>query len=467
MIAALLLTAALASAAPAPAPAAAKPPPPANRVASVFLSQDFVNELLAKHAKSDLLKELTVQLDAENGRVLLRGVLQVPVEELRAVNLDPKLGAFRFQVTIKPESAKDGRLILVFPLDETYFYPKDSDDPRHDRVIVPVQMLSLALASARGYLAALSGDFSGFDRRTKKLEALMKGLDRAIAAEKNADALDDLKTQRDALRLQIEAVPIERKQLQAAAKQVSGMIGFAGEKELNDDLAARKNALILKINLGQFVPYLKGLELSGVRAVRDRRDGDGSENFLALDLNAALEAPVPPPAPSTPTARVALKTPPSLIVRLNQALFESDEVLAAEKKDMGGRIRNFSVTMRDDGLHVAGEWKTPLLLVVPFDTIVDFVPSGVDRFDMKVRELKVAQLELEVLSGLVLESLKRRLDQSMKGVCSFEYVGVEADRSRALRVTVDPKALIPAFPDLHLVGVDTRDRELLLKIGRP
>ncbi len=79
----------------------------------------------------------------------------------------------------------------------------------------------------------------------------------------------------------------------------------------------------------------------------------------------------------------------------------------------------------------------------------------------------MADVELEALSGLVLESLKRRLDRSLKGVCSFEYAGEEKDRSRAMRVSVDPKALLPAVPGMHLVGVDVRENEFLLKIGRP
>jgi hypothetical protein len=45
-------------------------------------------------------------------------------------------------------------------------------------------------------------------------------------------------------------------------------------------------------------------------------------------------------------------------------------------------------------------------------------------------------------------------------------VGEEKDHSRALQVSVDPKALVPAFPDLHLVDVDIREGEFLLKIGR-
>jgi hypothetical protein len=440
---------------------------PGNRVASVYLSQTFLNEELAQHAKSDLIKELRVELDATSGKIFLRGVLQVPVEELRAVNLEPKFGSFRFQLTIHPETTRQGHLILEFPLDETFFYPADSRDPAHDRVIVPVQMLSLALASARGYLAALSGDFSGFDRRTKKLEALIKGLDAAIAAEKNADASDDLKNQRDAIRLQLEAVPIERKQLQAVAKEVSGALGFTGEKELNlnEELGARKNALILKIKLSQFAPYLSGVELSGVRVLHDKRDG-GGQNYLAVDANAQLAVANPPPSVSTPSARAGMAVAPSLIVRLNQSLFESAAVLAAEKKDMGSKIRSFNVDLREDGLHVSGEWKSPLLLSVPFETVVDFVSTGPDVFEMRVRELKVADIELEALSGFVLEALKKRFDASLKGVCTFQYVGEEKDRSRALRVAVDPKALIPAFPGLHLVDVDVKEREFLLKLGR-
>src|ERR1035437_4074317 len=35
---------------------------PGNRVASVYISQDFINGQLAAHAKSDLLKELKIAL---------------------------------------------------------------------------------------------------------------------------------------------------------------------------------------------------------------------------------------------------------------------------------------------------------------------------------------------------------------------------------------------------------------------
>jgi hypothetical protein len=437
-------------------------------VASVSVAQDFINEQLALHSHSDLIKAMKVTLDPEHAQILLHGRIQVPTEELRAVNLDPSLGSFLFQVAIKPETTKKGYLILDFPLDQTYFYPANSTDPVHDRVIVPVQMLSLALASVRGYLAALSGDFSGFNRRTEKISALMKDLDRSISHEKNPDALDDLKTQRESLRLQLEAVPIERKQLEEIAKQFSSIMGFTGEKELNinNELGARKNALILKIKLSQLTPYLDKVEFGGVRLLHDKKDG-GGENYLAIDLNADLSSP----APASVTSAAAAKTPgmkvaPSFIMRLNQSLFESEDLIRAEKQDMGSNLRNMRFGFKDDGLHVYGEWHTFFFFNVPFDTVVDLVTTGADVFEVRVRRLDVAGLNLEFLTQFVLESMKKRLDRTLKGLCHFKYVGEEKDHSRALQVSIDPKSLVPAFPYLHLVDVAVREGEFLLKIGR-
>ena len=82
-----------------PPPPAASPAPhvtPANRVVSVFLAQDFINEQLSQHVKSELLQKLAIALDPENDHISLRGVIRVPIEELRAINLDPKLGKFPF-----------------------------------------------------------------------------------------------------------------------------------------------------------------------------------------------------------------------------------------------------------------------------------------------------------------------------------------------------------------------------------
>jgi hypothetical protein len=439
---------------------------PSNRVATVMVSQDFLNEQLTIHSKSQLLKDLRLELDASKSTMFLRGKIQVPVEELRAINLDPSLGVFRFQVSIKPDTTKKGHLILDFPLEETYFYPAVSKDPQHDRVIIPVQLLSLALASARGYLAALSGDFSGFDRRTKKLQTMMAGLNHLIKREKNKDVLADLKNQRAGVRLQLAAVPVERKQLQSLSKEVSHVLGFTGEKELNlnQELGARKNALIFKINLSQLVPYLDNAQLGEVRLVHDEKDGTG-ENFLAIDVNAHLAVDEPATLLMQPQPRAGMKIPPVLIVRLRQSLLESQAVVNAEHKSVGSNVRDLKLDMRDDGLHVSGRVKK-FFFSVPFETTVDIVSAGPDVFEVRVRELEVAGLNFSFLTEFVFDELKNRLDKTLKGLCTFEYVGEEKDHSRAMRVTIDPKRLVPAFPDLHLVAVDVREREFLLKIGR-
>ena len=441
---------------------------PGNRILSVFISQDFINEILAQDVKSEMFKDASVELDPKTGDIVLRGIVNVPVEELRAVNLDKGMGAFRFQIAIHPRTTKKGHLVLVFPLEETFFYPADSNDPAHDRVIVPVQLLSVALASARGYLAALSGDFSGFDQRSRRLKGQIGELDREISKSKDANALADLKNDREGLVLQLEAIPIERRQMQEIAKTFEKMVGFAGEKEirLNDELASRRNALVLRIPLSQLAPYLVGIELGGVRIVHDAKDGQG-ENFLAIDADAQLAVRVPPPTVSTGSARKGEKTAPSVILRLNQALFESADVVAAEARDMDPRIRNFALELKEDGLHVSGEWRALRLINIPFDTIIDFVWMAPDVFELRVREFEIADIDLKVLTKIVLEAVKKRLDVSLKGICAFEYVGEEHDRSRAMRVTVNMPALLPAFPDLRLTGIVTRDKELLLKAGRP
>ena len=237
--------------------------------------------------------------------------------------------------------------------------------------------------------------------------------------EKNPDLLDELKTQRESTRLQLAAVPIERKQLQSASKELAALLGFTGEKELslNDELAARKNALILKIKLSQLTPYLSGVDLGGVRIVHDKKDGNG-ENYLAIDINAQLATPLPPIV-QTPAQRPGMKVAPALILRLNQSIFESEAIVSAEKKQMGSNLRDFDFQLKDDGLHVSGKWRA-LLFSIPFETVVDFTSAGLDAFEMRVRAIEVAGLDVEFLTKFVLDSLKKRLDQSLKGICSFK-----------------------------------------------
>jgi hypothetical protein len=449
---------------PTPTPAPSPYVIPGIRVMSVYIAQSFINDQIHLHSSTNLIQDLKLELDPDHGHMFLHGIINVPTEELRAINLEPKLGRFRFQVAIKMSTSAHGHLILEFPLNETYFYPADSKDP-HDRVVIPTQMLSLALASARGYLAALSGDFKGFDRRAEKIEALVKSLDRAISSEKNADAKEELKTERDGLKVQLEAIPIERKQLQAVSKEVASVLGFTGEQELERDFGARKNALILKIRLQQLTPFLTGVDLGSIRIIHDRKDGDG-ENYLAIDIVSQLvDNATSTDRTIKPSNRPGAKIAPSIMLRLNQSLLESQAVVSQEKKNMSDKLKDFDIQLKDDGLHVSGRYHA-LLFNVPFDTLVDFASTGPDVFEARVRDIQVAGMDMKFLRKFVLEAIQKRLENSLKGMCSFKFVGEEKDDSMALQVTVDTKALAPAFPNLHLVDVDVREKEFIMKLGR-
>ncbi len=467
--AALALVCSLAMSSAVAAPLVAPIAAPGRKIASFYVSQDFINEQLQRHLKSEMIRELKVELEPDQDHIVFRGIAQVPIEELRAINLDPKLGRFRFQISAKLGVTRHGHLLIEFPLNETFFYPADSRHPAQERVIVPVQMLSIALASARGYLAALSGDFGGFDRRSEKLEALLKNVERAIGTEKNKEALDDLKIQRDSLRVQLASIPIERKQLQSVSKEIASVLGFTGENELrlDKDLAARKNAIVLKIKLSQLLPYLKGMELGGIRIVRNKKDGD-AQSYFVLDVNSDQADNSPQPEVRKPSSRTPAKVPPSLVVRLRQALFESQAMIDAEAQALSSKVKDLKLRFQEDGLHVSGRVHVFLFVSTSFETIVDFVSSKkkLDAFDIRVRDIKVAGIDFEFLSKMILETVKSRLEKSLQGICQFEYKGERRDGSQALRVTVDPKMLVPAFPDLHLIDVDVREGEFLLKVGK-
>jgi hypothetical protein len=443
------------------------------RITSIYLSQTFLNEQLKTYVTSPSIRELKLELDPKERKILLRGLYQIPTDELRAVNLDPKLGAFRFQMTIKVKATRKGFVILVFPLNETYFYPASSPTPDRDRVIVPVQLLSLALASARGYFAALSGDFSSIDREEAKYKALLAANNKAIRDEKNPDARDAMENERDSLKLKLASVPIERKKMKLLSKKLGGAMGFTGEKDinLNEEFVSRRNAIIFKLNLQRFTPYLQGIDLGGIRIVHDSHDGEKGENYFSIDINArggvAVGQAYGVKLPDDSDEGDGLVHAPAAMVRINQALFESKMVIEAQRKAVSEKVSELKMELKNDGLHVSGKYKM-VIFKVPFDTIVDLdsEETPLDVFDITVRGIKVAGFNLDFLTSYILETMKERLDATLKGMCKFEYIGTQRkDHSQALRVTMDPKKLIPALPNLHVLNVDVRDREFLFKVG--
>lgn len=436
------------------------------RVASVFISKAFINEQLKlRAAKAQMFKELKIELDDKSDELYLLGRMQVPLEEMQAMNYEPGLGDFRFRMTMKPSVTKDGHLVLEFPLKETYFYPANSKDSKNERVIVPVELLSLALASARGYLSALSGDMSTYDRKTAKIKTELKTIQRAISTEKDPDKVEDLKLQKKLANLQLQAVPIERARMEATAKSVNSILAFSGEKDvnINDEIIARKNAITLKLRLSKLLPYLKDIELGGVRVSHDKVDG-GGEDYFVIDVDSQLED-VPAPSQRGPRQeRVALKVAPALLIRLNQNIFASKALVSMKKSKMSADIRDFEMTLKDDGLHVSGKWHK-YFFNIPFDTTVDFVTTGPDVFEIRLRELNVEGIDLKFLTKYALDAVKDSLDSALAGICEFEYLGEDKDESHVLRVKVEPKKLVPAYPNLHMVAVDVGNRQFMLKVG--
>ena len=449
--------------------AAEEPPVPAAavRVASLYLSEDFINQLLRQNLTTPLLKNIVLSLDPQGNQIVARGLIKIPTQDLKAVNLDPGIGDFQFQLAIRLEITQQGHLILIFPLDQTYFYPAGSTDPEHERIVIPVQLLSLALASARGYLAMYSGDFSGFDKKIAALTAQMSGVDKEIALAKDPGDRAALQNDRKSLQLQLEAIPVERRQAQKIAKKVQSFLGFVGEKEinLNEQLSARKNALILRIQLGQMVPYLQGVELGGIRLLRDDKDGPGM-NFMAIDVNARLVQPSPEPTPRHGHRPHTAERPPFIVIRLNQAILESQAIVDAEKGEADSRVRRLSLDLREDGIHIKGDWRLTII-PIPFETTLQLVWTGPNVFEIRVSEIKVVHLDIKPIARIVLDVFKRRLDRTLKGVCAFQYIGEEKNGTLAVRAGVDMTHLLPAFPKLALTGVQVKDKELLLKAGAP
>jgi hypothetical protein len=443
------------------------------RVATVYIAESFINEQFKQRFSNfELVKDLHMQLDPDSKRIFLAGLLQVPEVEMRSINLDPQQGEFRFRVSLRARATPQGYLILEFPLNETYFYPKRSQGLESDRVIVPVQLMPFAIASIRNYLAALSGDFSSFDRRTHTIRVVIQSFEKARAATNDLGEREYWANQIASYSLQLQAVPIERRQLEQMSKNLGRIVDFLSAKDLdlNQALRANKNALLLHIRVSDLVPYLRDVDLGGVRLVRDKVDGP-SENFLALDINAALGQV----APATDSWRLRrprepMPKPPSLVVRLHQDLFVSTAILEAEKETIGDKVDNLDIQMRDDGLHVSGRYRG-LGLPVPFDAFVDLVTVQTDVFEVRVKGREVAGLDVPFLTGSVLNLLRNLLDHALEGRCTFEDVQQTADHGRALRVHVGtnkggvPTPLVPAFPTLHLKSVEVQEREFVLRLG--
>lgn len=432
-----------------------------SKIGSIYISEGFINEQLASHlANSELVRNLKVKLDPKTSKMFLHGDFRLPLDDIRAVGIDKNLADFKFQLSILPKISKTKNLVLEFPISETYFYQANSKNPKRDRVVIPVQLLSLGLAATRGYLAALSGDFSTFERKKAKNIALLNGVKKLLLTEKNTDAIEVLKNEKKSLELTIASIDLERERFKRTSKALNSIFAFSGD--LNNEVMAYKNVVILKMKLSKLVPYLKDIELGGLRLGNNNPTGGGA-NYLIFDIITMVtkqpktfKRPAYKPTPEA--------VPPSIMIRLSQNLFTSRLALDKEKEMMSKDIKDFDISFQKDGVHITGKIRK-FFVDIPFDGLVDFISTGPDIFEVRLRGLQIMNVDFKFLTPIALRAIKGRLKKALKGIGTYKYLG-NKDHSRVLQVTVDPKNLIPAFPDFHLVGVDVRDRNFMLKIGR-
>lgn len=436
-----------------------------SKVGSIFVSEAFINEQISGHlAKSDLVRNLKLRLDPASSKMYLKGDFILPLDDIRAIGIEKDLAKFKFQLSILPQISHQKHLILEFPLSETWFYQANSKNPKRDKVVIPVQLLSLGLAATRGYLAALSGDFSTFDRKIAKYQALLKVAVKSIKSEKNPDALAVLKNGKKSLELQIASTHLERDNFSRTAKSLNTIFAFSSEKDfdLNKQIYARGNTMMLKLKLSKLVPYLKDIELADIRVGNSNPDNSG-ENFLVFDLNTMVTEQ-PQPVKKVARKPINYKIPPSLMIRLSQDLFTSKIIQDKEKEKIGKSIKDFKIRFKAGGIHISGKVRK-LFWDIPFEGLVDFVSTGPDIFEVRLRQMIVMKMDIKFLTPLVLRAVKSRLKKGLEGIAKYKYLG-DKDNSRALQVEINPQKLIPAFPDFHLIDVEVRDRSFMLKIGR-
>lgn len=435
------------------------------KVASLFVSEDFINEqLTGLLTKSDLVSRLKLKLDPKTSKLFLQGNFQLPLDDIRAVGIDKELANFKFQLSILPKISPNKHLVLEFPISETYFYQANSKNPKRDRVVIPVQLLYLGLAATRGYLSALSGDFSTFDRKVAKYRALLKVANQSIATEKNSDALAILKNSKKSLELEIAGIQLERENFARTAKSLNSIFAFTGEKEFNfnNEIQAKGNTIMLKLKLSKLVPYLKDIDLGDIRVGNSHPSNTG-DNFLIFDINTLVTEP-PPAVKITPRKAIDYSIPPSLMIRLSQDLFTSKLIQDQEKEKIGSTIKDFRIQFKKGGIHVSGKVQK-FFFKIPFEGLVDFTSTSPDIFEVRLRKMKVLGMDLKFLTPLILTAVKSRLKKGLEGLATYKYLG-NKNHTRILQVRIKPEKLVPAFPEFHLIGVEVRDRNFMLKIGR-
>jgi hypothetical protein len=454
---------------------------PGDRVASVYLSEDFINGQIRDHLKNRIVEELAVHFLPDSHEIQISGLLRIPDEDMRSMNLDPGQGDFRFESVVKPGVLNES-LSLEFLPHRNFFYPAKARNKEAAKIEVPVHMLSLALASTRGYLEALSGNFSSFDRRKKTLALQLAKLEKESGREKDPLAREQRKADREALELKIRSVDNDRRQLELLKEEMKFILDSAQEQnvKISDEIAAKDNTVYLRLSLAQLVPYLKNISLEGIRVLHDKKDGCG-QNYLAIDIRSRLAGNVPAPFEIHPSNRPGMAVAPSVSLRLNQSVLESRDVKEAESAVEKAGVSGLKVELKNDGIHFSGK-KSFLLMHPEFAAVLNFRYHDVDEFDIELArpEINMGFGPVQIFNLVSFGGLNRMVENKASDLAAAYIQGilqdrfgsacriarVEEDNAAALRVHLDGEKLFPAGVDMHLVGLSISERELTLKMGK-
>ncbi len=157
---------------------------------------------------------------------------------------------------------------------------------------------------------------------------------------------------------------------------------------------------------------------------------------------------------------------PDVAIRIDQAALDLPAIADAVRDAVDGKIDRFRLEIKEDGFHVTGKYRIPILPDIGFHAVTSVVWTGPNVFEIRVHKLTF-------LGGLinatktVLKAVASALRETLHDACTFQELGEQSDGSEALRVTVDGKGLMPSLPTLYLSGITTRDQVLVLKAKLP
>src|SRR5690606_10088807 len=99
-----------------------------------------------------------------------------------------------------------------------------------------------------------------------------------------------------------------------------------------------------------------------------------------------------------------------------------------EQEVMSKDIKDFEILFQKDGVHVKGKIKK-FFMDIPFDGLVDFVSTGPNVFEVRLRNLEILRMDFKFLTPLALKAIKGRLTKALNGICTYKYLG-KKDHSR-------------------------------------